>query len=278
MAPTSLTRAGALEIFCALGDDILLPLVISACGDDDSIVQDAAIAALSGWPTATPLNEVRALALASESDAHRATALNGYIRLLRLPSERPVEESVRAFHEALALAAGNPDFMRAVLAGLSELESTEALDLAESFVGHPELHAEAATASERIRSRFYTFNASANTAAAALAFDENIDTFWETDAPQEAGQWFEIDMSRPAAIKGIVLDSSRTKDAHPRGYEVYVYAKGGEIGAPVVTGAGNEGMTEINFPAVTGQVVRVTQTGSTKESPWAIHELRIVPE
>jgi HEAT repeat protein len=279
MAPTSLTRAGALEIFRALGDDILLPLVISACGDEDSIVKDAAIAALAGWPTATPLHEVLALAKESETDAHRSVALDGYIRMLRLESDRPAEESVAAFKGALALAAENTDSVRAILAGLSDLESTAALNLAEGFLADPELHAEAAMASEKIRSRFYTFNASVNAAAATMAFDENIDTFWETETPQMAGQWFEIDMSRAATIKGIVLDASRTKDGYPRGYEVHVYAKGGEIGAPVVTGAGTEGVTEITFPvAITGQIVRVTQTGNAEESPWMIHELRIVPE
>ena len=279
MAPTSLTRAGALEIFRALGDDILLPLVISACGDDDSIVKDAAIATLSGWPTATPLHEVHALAKSSESDAHRAIALNGYIRLLRLPSVRPTEDSVAGFKEALALATEDAETKRAILAGISDLESADALDLAESFLAEPDLHADAATASEKIRSRFYTFNASVNSAAAAMAYDENIDTFWGTDTPQIAGQWFEIDMSRPAAIKGIVLDSSRAKDAHPRGYEVHVYNKGGALGVPVITGAGKEGVTEITFPAaVTGQIVRVTQTGSAEDTPWVIHELRIVPE
>jgi len=279
MAPTSLTRAGALEIFRALGDDILLPLVISACGDEDSIVKDAAIAALSGWPTATPLHEVHALAKESETDAHRSIALDGYIRMLRLPSDRPTEERVAAFKRALALAADNPDRVRAILAGLSDLESSEALDLAESFLANPELHAEAATASEKIRSRFYTFSASVNTAAAAMAFDGKIDTFWGTEIPQVTGQWFEIDMSRPATIKGIVLDASRTNEGYPRGYEVHVYNKGGEMGAPVVTGAGSEGVTEITFPtAVLGQLVRVTQTGSAEESPWVIHELRIIPE
>ena len=279
MAPTSLTRAGALEIFRALGDDILLPLVISACDDDDSIVKDGATAALSGWPTTTPLHEVYALANDSDPDTHQAVALAGYIRLLRLPSERSTEESVAEFTQAIALAADNPDTLRNILAGLSDLKSTEALSLAESFLATPTLHAEAATTSEKIRSRFYTFSASVNAAAADQAFDGEIDTFWGTEAPQVAGQWFEIDMSLPATIKGITLDASRTTDAYPRGYEVHVYAKGGETGAPVVTGIGSDGVTEITFPsAVTGQIVRVTQTGSAEDAPWVIHELRIVPE
>lgn len=279
MAPTSLTRVGALEIFRALGDDILLPLVISACGDEDSIVKDGAIAALSGWPTATPLNEVYALAKDSESDTHRAVALDGYIRLLALPSDQPTLERLEGFRQALALAGDNADSVRAILAGLSDLESTDALDLAEGLLDDPMIHAEAAIASEKIRSRFYTFNASVNAASAAMAFDEKIDTYWGTESPQAVGQWFEIDLSRPATIKGIVLDTSRTKDAYSRGYEVYVYAKGGEMGAPVVAGAGSEGITEIVFPtAVTGQVVRVTQTGSAEASPWVIHELRILPD
>ncbi len=275
-APTSLTRAGALQLFRELGDNVLLPLVISACGDSDSIVQDAAVSALSAWPDATPIHEVYALATSAATETHRMQALEGYIRLLRLPSERPESERLVGFRQALTLANDNVDLNRSILAGLADLKLIEALDLAESFLDNPEIHAEATVAAEKIRSRFYTLTASANGDAAGLAADGDISTAWQTSGPQEAGQWVEIDMSRPASIKGIVLDTSRTQDAFPRGYSVQVYAKGAAAGTPVATGAGTEGVTEIVFPGVvTAQIVRVTLTGNAEE-PWAIHELRFL--
>jgi HEAT repeat protein len=279
LAPTSLTRAGSLAIFRELGDDMLLPLVISACGDPDSIVKDAGIIALSGWPNATPLQEVYALAKSEETESQRRTALDGYIRLLGLTSDRPVEERVAGYKAALALAGEVPEITRSVLAGLSGVKSTEALDLAEHYLPDTELHHEAAIAAEKIRSAFYAVTASVKGETVGNVVDGKIDTLWETGTPQVAGQWIEIDMSRPASIKGIVLDASRTKGAYPREYSVQVYAKGSEPGVPIVTGAGAEGVTEIVFPsALTGQVVRVTQMGSDPASPWAIHELRIIPE
>ena len=278
-APTSLTRAGALQLFCDLGDNVLLPLVISACGDGDSVVQDAAVTALSTWPDATPIHEVYALATTGRTELHRMQALEGYIRLLRLPSERPESERLEGFRQALTLANNNVDILRSILAGLADLKIIEALDLAESFLENPEIHAEAAVAAEKIRSRFYALTASANGEAAALAADGNIDTAWKTPGPQEDGQWIEVDMSRPAEIRGLVLDSSRSSAAFPRAYRVQVYAKGAVPGAPAAEGAGNEGVTEINFPAAaTGQILRVTLTGSAADTPWAIHELRIVPQ
>lgn len=279
LAPTSLTRAGALEIFRNLGDDVLLPLVISACKDPDSIVKDAGIAALSGWPKATPLSEVYALAKDADTEAQRMQALDGYIRMLRLPSPQSEAENVAGFKTALALASGKPEVIRTVLAGLSDLKSSEALDLAEGYLADPALHPEAAVAAEKIRSKSYVASASINSATAANAIDGSIDSFWGTGLPQANGQWFEIDLSRPASIKGLVLDSSRTKNTYPRAYTVQVFAKGSEPGAPVATGTGVEGVTEIAFPAaVKGQVVRITQTGSDLEALWVIHELRVLPE
>lgn len=275
-APTSLTRAGALQLFRELGDNVLLPLVISACGDSDSIVQDAAVSALSAWPDATPIHEVYALATSAATETHRMQALEGYIRQLRLPSERPESESLAGFRQALALANNNVDSVRSILAGLADLKTIEALDLAESFLENPEIHAEAAVAAEKIRSRFYALTASANGESAALAADGDISTAWQTPGPQEAGQWVELDMSRPTLIKGIVLDTSRRPDAFPRGYSVQVYAKDAAAGSPVATGSGTEGVTEIVFPAVvTAQIVRVTLTGNAEE-PWVIGELRIL--
>ncbi len=275
-APTSLTRAGALQLFRELGDNVLLPLVISACGDSDSIVQDAAVSALSAWPDATPIHEVYALATTGATEIHRMQALEGYIRLLRLPSERPESERLEGFRQALTLANNNLDFIRSILAGLADLKSTEALDLAEGFLGDSTLDAEAAVAAEKIRSTFYTLTASANGEAAALATDGDISTAWQTPGPQEVGQWVEIDMSRPASIKGIVLDASRRQGAFPRGYSVQVHAKGASGGTAVATGVGAEGVAEIVFPAaVTGQIVRVTLSESAEE-PWVISELRIL--
>ncbi len=276
-APTSLSRAGALRLFRELGDNVLLPLVISACEDSDSIVQDAAVDALSAWPDATPLQEVYALAKTGATETHRSAALKGYIRQLRLPSERPEPESLTGFKQAVALANNNPDFIRSILAGLADLKSTEALDLAESFLDLSDVQTEAAVASEKIRSRFYTITASVDVESAALAADGSIDTAWKTPGPQENGQWIAIDMSRNATITGLVLDNSRSRTGFPRAYRVDVYEKSAVPGAPIVEGVGTEGVTEINFPIpTTGQIVRVTLTGNAGE-PWAVHELRIIP-
>ncbi len=276
-APSSLVRAGALQLFRDLGDNVLLPLVISACGDSDSIVQDAAVASLSAWPDATPIQEVYTLATTGATELHRAQALDGYIRLLRLTSDRPEAERLEGFRQALALAGNNVDALRKILAGLGDLTSVEALDQAEGLIGNPEVRAEATVAAEKIRRRFYTITSSVNGESVARAADGDIATAWQTPGPQESGQWVELDMSRPATIKGIVLDNARTPSAFLRGYRVQVHAKGEAGSTPVVTGTGTEGLTEILFPAaVTGQIIRVTLTESASE-PWVIGELRVLP-
>lgn len=276
-APSGLTRGAVLNVFRELGDDRMLPLVLVAVNAGEAVVRDGAITALTGWPNATPIEQVYALARDAAAETYKKQALDGYIRMLRMPSDAPVDTQVAGFKQALALPAG-PDATRTILAGLSELKSTAALDLAEGLIGDEALHAEAAMAAERIRSQFYALTASVATETAPQAADGNINTFWRTPGPQEPGQWIEIDLSRPAAIKGVVLDASRTKDGYPRGYSVYVYEHGGLPGEPVAVGEGTEGVTTINFARpVSGQMLRIEQTGAADDTPWVVHEIRVVP-
>lgn len=276
-APTALTRCAALELFRDLGDDTLLPLVISACTDTESIVRATGVDVLAGWPNASPLEEVVRLAEESTDDVTRIAALNGYIRMLRMPSDRTPAQQLARFEHAITLADSDPDTLIAILAGLSEIASPEALALANDFTSRPEIHLEAATAAERIRSHYYRISASDNLEHAVLAADGNIDSCWASATNQSPGQWIEIDMSEPVAVKGIALDASRAPGGFPRGYAVYLFQKNGDPGNPIAEGIGAEGITEVIFPrAVEGQILRIIQTGEA-EVPWILNEVRILP-
>ncbi len=276
-APSVVCKGELLNLYRELGDDTLLPLVLTTTHASDSLEQQSGVDALVGWKTATPMTDVMALAKAARDDGRIKSALGGYIRMLRLPSERPAESSLAGLEDVLLLS-NDAGIVRRVLAALSELESIAALELAENLMGRTDIRKEAAIAAEKIRQNFYTVTASVNGESARNAADGSIYSFWETGGSQEPGQWLEIDMSRPARIKGIVLDTSRTKNSYPRGYAVYVYEKGGAMGEAIATGEGKAGVTKIEFEATTGQIVRVVQTGTSRETGWVIHEARIIPE
>jgi hypothetical protein len=276
-ANTAATRGGLLMIYRNLGDDALLPVVIGAVDAPDSLERRYAEDALIGWPTATPLDELLALARKAEAGQHKESMLLGAVRMLRLPSDRSEELTLAGIREVLG-SSDSADIATQVLAALSELKSTAALDFAEGMMARVGIREEAAIAAESIRHHAYVVTASVNAGDARKAIDKNIKTQWDTGETQIPGQWIEIDMSRPARIGGVVMDASRTREGYPRGYTVYVYNRGGELGSPVATGEGKPGVTNIEFGAVTGQVVRVVQTGSNAETAWSIHEFRIVPK
>ena len=107
------------------------------------------------------------------------------------------------------------------------------------------------------------------------AIDGNINTRWTTGAPQQNGQWFEVDMGQTNTLYQLVLDAGSSSSDYPRGYQVNLSYDGITWGNPVATGTGSSAVTTIAFPTNTARYVRVTQTGSTGGLWWSIHEFNI---
>jgi len=100
-------------------------------------------------------------------------------------------------------------------------------------------------------------------------------TRWSTGTPQSNGQMITIDLSTPSTFDRILLNSSGSSNDYPRAYSVFVSEDGSDWGAPLVTGAGSGSLTNIEFPAQTQRYIRITQTGSSQNFWWSIHELEI---
>ncbi|MBX3177184.1 MAG: HEAT repeat domain-containing protein [Candidatus Hydrogenedentes bacterium] len=277
-APDPDARASLLAIVAELGDDRLLSLVRDAVRSPEAPVREAAVRALCGWRTPAPREAVYAIA-ADESDSDRRhAALEGFIRMLRLDTGAPVDDRVAGFERALALS-DTPGIKRAVLAGLGELRSSAALDLAERLRANAEVRAEANVAALAIRRQFFRATASAAADEARRAADGRTDTFWQVPGGQTPGQWIEIDLYRSIALRGIVLDTARTPDAFPRGFRVYLYEAGAPPGEPVAEGVGAPGVTPIDFARpFSGRMLRIEQTADAPESDWVIHEIGLIPE
>ncbi len=123
--------------------------------------------------------------------------------------------------------------------------------------------------------------ASHNSAAAAGAFDY---TRWSTDAPQQPGMWFTIELPRALTLTGLQFDSptigggrsgAPAAPASPRQVRVEV-SNDGTTWNSVAEGQGGGRTTTIAFAPVTARVVRITQTADVKEAPpWSMERLRL---
>ncbi|HZG76130.1 MAG TPA: discoidin domain-containing protein, partial [Paenibacillus sp.] len=106
--------------------------------------------------------------------------------------------------------------------------------------------------------------------------DNDGGTRWSTGAPQANGQWIQVDMGATVTFNQIVMDTAKNsteEQDYPRNYIVEV-SKNGTNWTAVATGQGKRKATPINFPAVSGRYIKITQTGSASNW-WSIGELNV---
>ena len=108
------------------------------------------------------------------------------------------------------------------------------------------------------------------------AIDGNAGSRWDTAATQRPGMWFQIVMPDPAQVLALTLDTRGSRDDYPRRYYVQTSLDGKTWGEKVAEGIGINPVTEIelNSPSPVSHI-RITQTGSSPNKYWSIHELTI---
>jgi hypothetical protein len=138
-----------LSVLGKIGDEAALPVLREALGDKEDKIKDAAVRALSDWPTAAPAADLLKVAQTSENQVHKTLALRGYVRLAALPSNRPSEETMKMYKDAMSLAADASE-KKMVLSGLGSTGSFEAMQMAASYLDDKELKEEAEAAVVKI--------------------------------------------------------------------------------------------------------------------------------
>ncbi len=135
-------RCSLLSVLGKIGDDSSIGVLRTSLKDEDAKIQDAAIRALSEWPSPVPLTDLQDVAENSDNNVHRILALRGFIRLIGLESDRPAEETVNLYKQAMTLA---PDatLKRQVLSGLADVKSPDALQMAAEYLEDTTLQQEA---------------------------------------------------------------------------------------------------------------------------------------
>ena len=83
----------------------------------------------------------------SESKVHRILALRGFVRLLGFENDRPAEETIKMYQQAMDLSSDARE-KRMVLSGLSQVRSLAALEIAASYLQDAALQQEAPRVAE----------------------------------------------------------------------------------------------------------------------------------
>ena len=142
-------KCSLLRVLGDAGDARALNTLRLAQTDAAAPVQDAAIRALAAWPSPEPVYDLLNIARAASDQTHRVLALRALVRLLALPSDRAVEETLGLYAKAMETAE-KAEARKQVLAGLASVAHPEALKMVEGYLGDAEVGKEAAMAALKI--------------------------------------------------------------------------------------------------------------------------------
>jgi HEAT repeat protein len=141
-------KVALLGALAELGGANALAAVSAAAKDGDAKVRGAAIGALAGWPDASAMDALIAIARSTDNPTHRIVALRGFLQQVEQPGRTP-EQALAFYQQALAVA-DRAEEKKLVLAGLSTVSNLAALKLAEPFLADAALKDEAGLAVAKI--------------------------------------------------------------------------------------------------------------------------------
>ena len=144
------SRCSLLSVLGRIGSDNSLPVLKDALNDEDVEVRDTAVRALSQWPNPAPIDILLKIAEESENneqrttnhELHRVLALRGFIRLVGLDNNRPPEETISLYRQAMNLAP-DASLKKLAISGLADVESIAALNMAAEYLEDESLKQEA---------------------------------------------------------------------------------------------------------------------------------------
>jgi len=142
-------RVRLIGLLPLVGDASALPVLRAALEEADTEVRDAAVRAITAWPTGVARDDIFRLARDSRDETHRLLAIRGLIRIIGVERYREPEAAVADLRMAAGFA-WRPEEQKLVLGALGQFPCTDALDLATGFLREPAVKAEAEAAVEKI--------------------------------------------------------------------------------------------------------------------------------
>jgi HEAT repeat protein len=145
-------RVPLLGLIGLIGDPSTLPLLRTALTDKSPEVYDAAVRALSAWPSSAAREDLMVLAKNAKDESQRLLALGGLIRVIGLDRYRDKALAVADLKVASTIAWRADEF-KLILSALAPFAGPEALELANGFLQKADVAAEAKAAVEQIGMR-----------------------------------------------------------------------------------------------------------------------------
>jgi HEAT repeat protein len=134
-------KCSLLRVMGKLGGKDAFAAVAPALKDSSTDVQDAAINALSNWPTSRALAPLMNVVKTTSNPKHRVLSMRGSARILGL-NDCTVENTLAGYGE-LMKAAKTPADTKLILAGLGSVADPAALDAIEPYIANKQFRAEA---------------------------------------------------------------------------------------------------------------------------------------
>ncbi|HQZ29031.1 MAG TPA: discoidin domain-containing protein [Verrucomicrobiales bacterium] len=123
----------------------------------------------------------------------------------------------------------------------------------------------------------WKLTASHNAKELPKAIDGDLETRWDTRAPQAPGMWLQIDLPEAKEIVGLILDQGKSRNDYPRAYRIELSQNGTDWEKPILEGHEESRSTEYIFPRTSlAKSLRITQLGKTKVNYWSVHEMQIL--
>ena len=146
-------KALLLGILSRFGDNAALELIYKSANSKETVLNEAAVRALSDWPNAEPKAFLEEYTLKAENKKLKILALRGYIKMLGL------QENVDAadFEKAMNIAEENAE-KKMVLSSLGSVKNLAAFDLVARYSDDEVLKAEAQAALVAIGESIYAEN------------------------------------------------------------------------------------------------------------------------
>jgi hypothetical protein len=127
--------------------------------------------------------------------------------------------------------------------------------------------------SQRALTARWTAQASHNSQEASLAFDGKPDTAWTSQANQEPGMWFQVDLGQPLVLDRLCAHSPGR--GFPAGYQVKL-SEDGQAWRLVAEQQTNWGNIDVAFAPCKARYVRMEQTATPEwPSAWMITEISV---
>jgi HEAT repeat protein len=143
------SAASLINIIGMIGNAGDLPLLREYLQSGEEAVQLSVIRAMSGWPDAGPMDDLKELASSTTDPRKHTLSLRGYVEVVLADDKMSSEEKLGEIRQAFQMSANTAE-SRMVISGLSRIGSPPALEMAIGLLDDPELKSEAEAAVARI--------------------------------------------------------------------------------------------------------------------------------